>query len=119
MAEDPREPRLTLQVLKVLSVMLDHPSGVHYGLELSRRAKLKTGTIYPILTRLEQAKWVESSWEDVEPAEAGRPRRRHYRLTDDGAEKASAALEQGRQAIGAASGQQPRWWKPKPGETPA
>jgi PadR family transcriptional regulator PadR len=99
-----------LPLLKVLSVMLDHPSGTHYGLALSRRAELPTGTIYPILTRLEQAGWVESNWENVQPVDAGRPRRRLYRLTEDGTEKADNALEQGRRAIGPGQGR-PRGWR--------
>ena len=41
--------------------------------------------------------WLESRWED--PAEheaAGRPRRRYYRFTPDGAERARLALEPAR-----------------------
>ena len=33
-----------------------------------------------ILARLERCGWLESRWEDIEPAEEGRPRRR-YRLS--------------------------------------
>jgi PadR family transcriptional regulator, regulatory protein PadR len=86
-------------MLKVLSILLDHPGAPHYGLDLSRRAELATGTIYPILTRLEQAGWIRSNWEETAPSQLGRPRRRLYLLTDEGTEQATRALEEGRQAI--------------------
>jgi DNA-binding PadR family transcriptional regulator len=42
---------------------------------------------------LEQAGWVTSRWEDPErQEEEGRPRRRYYQLTLDGAEFAKDAL---------------------------
>jgi len=63
-----------------------------YGLEICAAAELPSGTIHPILARLEQAGWLESRWEDVDPSEKGRPRRRYYQLTSDGAELARTAL---------------------------
>jgi PadR family transcriptional regulator PadR len=96
---NPETPRPTLQVLTVLRLLLDHPTAAHYGLELSKRAGLATGTIYPILTRLEQAGWVVSGWEASDPTVVGRPRRRLYWLTQQGAEKATAAVEEGAQAL--------------------
>ena len=104
-------------MLKVLRVLLDHPRAAHYGLELSKHSGVVTGTIYPILTRLEQAGWVVSGWEDNDPSSAGRPRRRLYWLTDQGIEKASLALEDGRLAI--TSGREGRLGplKPRPSGT--
>jgi DNA-binding PadR family transcriptional regulator len=47
----------------------------------------------PILARLEGVGWVTSTWEDPAVHEtAGRPRRRFYRITTDGAEQARDAL---------------------------
>jgi len=86
-----REPRMTLQTQAVLAVLLDHPSADHYGLEISKRAKLPSGTIYPILARLQKAGWVTSSWEELDPQAEGRPARRLYRLTQSGAERARQA----------------------------
>jgi DNA-binding PadR family transcriptional regulator len=62
------------------------------GAEISRTTKLASGTLYPILLRLERACWLESWWEHEAPQELGRPRRRFYRVTALGAKKASAAL---------------------------
>jgi PadR family transcriptional regulator, regulatory protein PadR len=85
------EPRMTLQVQLVLAEMLSEPAEHRYGLDLSGTTGLPSGTIYPILARLERIGWVESDWEDPDIAE-GRPRRRYYRLTREGAECADEAL---------------------------
>ena len=84
-------PRLTLQVRLVLQAFLDAAGDEQYGLELIDATGLFPGTIYPILARLEQAGWLHSEWEIVDEHAAGRPRRRYYRLTADGATAASAA----------------------------
>ncbi|WP_284433040.1 helix-turn-helix transcriptional regulator [Streptomyces sp. TUS-ST3] len=86
-------PRMTLQTQLVLRALLEEPAKERYGLELCELAGLPSGTMYPILARLEQLGWVDSAWED--PAvheETGRPRRRFYRITEDGAGQARKAL---------------------------
>jgi DNA-binding PadR family transcriptional regulator len=85
--------RMTLQTQLVLRALLEDPAKQRYGLELCELAGLPSGTIYPILARLEQAGWLDSTWEDPSVhEEAGRPRRRFYRITRDGAEQAREAL---------------------------
>jgi PadR family transcriptional regulator PadR len=86
--------RVTGPLIKVLSVLLEvgQAGDEAYGLEISRRTGLKSGTLYPILDRLEDAGWVESRWEESEPSRNGRPRRRFYRLTSAGAHEARATL---------------------------
>ena len=84
---------MTLQTQLVLRALLEEPSKERYGLALCELVGLPSGTIYPILARLEQLRWVESFWEDADRHVAeGRPRRRYYRLTPDGAEQARHAL---------------------------
>ena len=87
-----REPRMTLATQLVLGVLLSDPTSDHYGLELSAEAGLPSGTIHPILARLEGLGWLESSWEDIDPRVEGRPQRRYYRLTATGAVSARDAL---------------------------
>lgn len=87
-----RPRRHSLATLAVLQVMVSRPTESHYGLEVSEQADLATGTVYPILRRLEQDGWVTSSWEDVDPSEESRPRRRLYFLTGAGARLAREAL---------------------------
>jgi PadR family transcriptional regulator PadR len=86
-------PRMTLQTQRVLRAALQEPAREWYGLQMCDATGLPSGTVYPIISRLERHGWIESRWED--PAEhiaEGRPRRRYYRLTGDGAERARTAL---------------------------
>jgi DNA-binding PadR family transcriptional regulator len=85
--------RLTLQVQMVLTALAAVPESELYGLELVDSTGLPPGTIYPILARLEHAGWLSSRWEVVDQRAEGRPRRRYYRLTADGAAVATAVRE--------------------------
>lgn len=84
---------MTLQTQLVLRAMLAEPTAEHYGLQLCEETGLPSGTIYPIVARLEQLGWVVSSWEEpVRHTTEGRPRRRYYRFTDEGAAQARDAM---------------------------
>lgn len=73
-----------MAVASVLAIFLDDPDADRYGLDLMRTTGLPSGTLYPILQRLQRAGWVSADWEDVDPVAAGRSPRRYYRLTPDG-----------------------------------
>ncbi len=92
MTERQNEPRLTHATVSVLRAMLENPTRELYGLEICAAAGLPTGTVHPILARLEAAGWLESSWEEKDPRSEGRPRRRYYRLSEHGAMRAHAAV---------------------------
>lgn len=80
-----RKPRITAAVGMVLAAFLAEPDAEHYGLQLMRATGQPSGTLYPVLARLQDAGWVEAEWEDAATAQAsGRPPRRYYRLTADG-----------------------------------
>lgn len=85
-------PRMTLPTQLVLRALLADPAQEMYGLQIGEAAELPSGTVHPILARLEGCGWLESRWEDIDPVKAGRPRRRYYRLSAEGAECARAAL---------------------------
>ncbi|MFI6182503.1 PadR family transcriptional regulator [Nonomuraea sp. NPDC051191] len=85
---------MTIPTQLVLRALLEDPSREMYGLEICQAAGLAPGTIHPILARFEGIGWLESRFEDVDPHEAGRPRRRYYRMTPDGAEQARLQLAQ-------------------------
>lgn len=85
-------PRMTLPTQLVVRALLSDPSQEMYGLQISQAAELPSGTVHPILARLEGYGWLVSRWEDIDPREEQRPRRRYYRLTPDGIELSHAAL---------------------------
>lgn len=72
-------PRLTLATRDVLQALAQ--SDETWGLSVVRSSGRPTGTVYPILQRLETYGWVDSRWDD---APRPGPRRRLYRLTDVG-----------------------------------
>ncbi|KUM75878.1 hypothetical protein AQI84_19425 [Streptomyces griseorubiginosus] len=83
--------RRTPAMLAVLDGLLhlDRP----YGLELVQATGLASGTVYPILARLEAEGLVSSRWESEAPMD--RPRRRFYEITPDGLLFARSALSEG------------------------
>ncbi len=81
--------RISLQTLRVLGAFLDNPSESLSGADVQKRSGLASGTLYPILLRLESAGWFISRWENIDPAAVGRPRKRFYRLTPSGLAQAS------------------------------
>ena len=85
-------PKMTIQTQLVLRALLENPAHEMYGLQICEAAGLASGTIHPILARLEKLGWLDSEWEDIDPTAEGRPRRRYYRLSLDGAESARQAL---------------------------
>ena len=87
-----RPPRMTMATQLVLRALLADPTAELYGSEIGDAAGLMSGTVHPILARLESAGWVESRWEDVDPQVAGRPARRYYRITGEGVQLARAEL---------------------------
>ena len=94
-----RQVRVTLQTLQVLQVLQDDTAGQHYGLEISKKSGLPTGSVYPIMTRLEIAGWISSAWEDIDESAQGRRRRRYYWLTEEGAVCARHEVEKARRLL--------------------
>jgi PadR family transcriptional regulator PadR len=85
--------RITGATLSVLGALLENPSGNFYGFDLLNQANIKSGTLYPILARLESAGWVKSHWEETDPRTLSRPRRRYYVLTPRGRAYSTAAIQ--------------------------
>jgi PadR family transcriptional regulator len=91
MGSDATGPRrITVPTLQILAILLAEPSKTDwFGLDVSRQTGLGSGTVTQVLYRLEDWGWVASEWEDREEAtRQGRPRRRFYRLTGEGATQA-------------------------------
>jgi PadR family transcriptional regulator, regulatory protein PadR len=86
--------KLTGPLERVLRVLVADPAAPHYGYDLMKAAGLPSGTLYPMLARLQQEGLVDSQWEDQRPDAGGRPPRKYYRLTAEGARVARLELAQ-------------------------
>lgn len=87
------EPKMTQPTQAVLRAFLDNPDVERFGLDIIAETGMVSGTLYPILARLEQSGWLQSRLDDVTFEHLGRRSRRYFRLTKDGAAKAQAALD--------------------------
>jgi DNA-binding PadR family transcriptional regulator len=83
---------MTEPTQRVLREFLADPTAEKYGLEICKSVGFPAGTVHPLLYKFEDLGWLESHFEEIDPSEEGRPRRRYYRLTPDGAEYAREAL---------------------------
>lgn len=96
---------MTMQTMLVLRTMLADPAKRRFGLELCEETGQPSGTIYPILARLESFGWIEGRKESAaEHLAEGRRARYYYTLTDEGAVRARAALDQAMRSRGRAAG---------------
>jgi DNA-binding MarR family transcriptional regulator len=84
----------TTDVLKVLVAA----EGAVWGLQIVKATGRPSGSVYPILDRLESMGWVDSAWEDDASRQGAR--RRYYRLREQAGDLARAAVAtlEGKQA---------------------
>jgi PadR family transcriptional regulator, regulatory protein PadR len=86
----------TVQVLQAIA------SGYLYGFDIMDATGLPSGTVYPILSKLEDSGFVKSRWEDPRIARREkRPPRRSYEITGDGREALTDSVEKLRTLTGA------------------
>jgi PadR family transcriptional regulator PadR len=129
-----RRVKLTASLERVLRVFLTDTSALHYGYDLMKAARLPSGTLYPMLARLQEQGLVTSQWEPQPDDAGGRPPRKYYQLTGEGvrvarlelAQAASAApasaapggARRGVRIPGTRPGAVPRMTRPAPGNAP-
>lgn len=77
----------------IATELLREPQEKHYGYELSRKSGAGAVKLYPYLTKLHEAGYIEDGWEDPSDT-AGRPPRRYYCLTASGKEALGRFVEQ-------------------------
>ena len=78
---------MSITTLSVLQAVRD---GIAYGFDILDATGLESGTVYPILSRLENDGLLTSTWEkEARAHKDGRPARRYYSITPAG----KAALE--------------------------
>jgi PadR family transcriptional regulator, regulatory protein PadR len=74
-----RNRALSPAARNLLTLMAEAGETWSHGYELCRQAGIKSGTLYPLLIRLEAQGYLEAEWQA--PVEPGRPPRHAYRLT--------------------------------------
>ena len=72
----------------VLKVFLGDPGRPRYGFELMKLTGMASGSLCPMLARLEGAGWLARGREDIDPGPEGRPARVNYVITRDAASAA-------------------------------
>ncbi|MEP6493390.1 MAG: PadR family transcriptional regulator [bacterium] len=83
--------RITYPTAIVLFVV---SRGVCYGFDIMDATGLQSGTVYPILRRLEDAGMVRSKWEaEATARNEQRPPRRYYSITGPGLRAAKDAAD--------------------------
>ncbi len=78
--KNPRSPSASTR--RVLGVFLSQPQAWLYGYPLTKATGVKSGTLYPLLKRLQEQGLLEAEWRPS--PQAGRPPRHAYRLTAQG-----------------------------------
>jgi PadR family transcriptional regulator len=89
-----RRRRSSPQTAAVLAALARQPARWRHGYDLAKETGLASGTLYPILMRLEQRGALEAHWQ--RPERPGRPARHAYRLTGEGrrlAQESAPALQ--------------------------
>jgi DNA-binding PadR family transcriptional regulator len=100
---------MTYQTALVLEALA---AGRHHGFDVMDATDLPSGTVYPILRRLDEDGLVRSKWEkDAVARREQRPARRYYELTTAGETRLADARLRYR-ALGALATHMERGWRP-------
>ena len=82
---------LSFATVTVLKAIAD---GERYGFDIMDATGLPSGTVYPILGRLEKAALVRGRWEPTTVAQRdGRPARRYYEVSGAGFKALTRSIE--------------------------
>ena len=103
----PAPPKpLSLSAVAVLGALT---SRIRYGFDIMDATRLPSGTVYPILGRLERDGYVRSRWEaQTTASREKRPPRRYYEVTAAGAKALAHSVEHYRTLGGHAALAAPR-----------
>lgn len=88
-----RTRRPSKQKLLLLGALFDRAPQWCHGYDLMKQTGLLSGTLYPLLMRMQEEGLVQAQW--CAPEQPGRPARHVYRLTATGLQGARAAIEGG------------------------
>lgn len=85
--------RKTHAFIQVAASLMSEPTGRHWGYDTCKKAGVRSGAMYPILSRMLAEGWLIDGWEDP-AAVGGRPPRRYYELTGIGRVRLRALLDE-------------------------
>lgn len=83
---------MTHALVAVAMALLNDAAGRHWGYELSKASGVRSGVMYPLLTRMLDEGWLADGWEDDADTGGKRPPRRYYTITDTGRRELGAVL---------------------------
>ncbi|MFJ1608603.1 PadR family transcriptional regulator [Streptomyces sp. NPDC088253] len=89
------QKHLTPAAVRLSQTFLEDVTRRFYATELMEAAHVGSGSLYPALARMEKSGWIVSEDEDAAdptPRKRGRPARRYYWMTGEGARAAHLAL---------------------------
>ena len=96
-----RQRALSKPARTLLAALLLTPDAWRHGYDLASETGLKSGTLYPLLIRLEAQGYLEAEWR--QPVASGRPPRHAYRLSAAGQRLARAEAADGAGFVAAAA----------------
>lgn len=82
------------RALELLMLMAVRPQQEYSGYEISKSLGISSGTLYPLLLKAENAGLLNAHWEEGDPVELGRPRRRYYRISGNGIKAVEGRMRQ-------------------------
>ncbi|KDN16914.1 PadR family transcriptional regulator [Amycolatopsis rifamycinica] len=89
--------RKTHSLVQVAAALMEQPTARQWGYDLSQRAGVRSGVLYPTLARMLDEGWLTDGWEDSAAVRGKkRPPRRYYELTEKGCAELGAVLEAAR-----------------------
>lgn len=97
----PQPRRSSPQTAAVLAALALRPARWRHGYDLAKETGLASGTLYPILMRLERRGALDARWQP--PERPGRPARHAYRLTGEGRKLAAETAPAVRLRLGEAT----------------
>ena len=80
--------------LATVRVLVSIANGARYGFDIMDSSELPSGTVYPILSRLEKAGYIRGRWEPAETAQRDkRPTRRYYEISAAGSKALARSVD--------------------------
>ncbi len=77
---EPNDLELTPRMADLIKIFLENPDQERYGFELMKITGMPSGSLYPLLAKLEAARWLATGRENIDARAEGRPARRFYRI---------------------------------------